>query len=168
MSNTIDLLTDQSATSAVNGAVEPWRGSTTTPGAALVEIVGGGATTGDAANKAATILASVARTATVSSTDQTNLEYRGAQFIIDVTAITDTPSVVFTIEGKDALSGKYYPLLISLAIVATGTTILRVYPDLKASPNAVASDILPVTWRITATHADADSITYSVGVNYVR
>jgi hypothetical protein len=148
--------------------------SLNTVGSVIVSLgdAGAGATTatvaGEAANKAATILASAARTATVSSADQTNLEYRGAQFIIDVTAITATPSVVFTIEGKDALSGIYYPLLVSVAITATGTTILRVYPDLNASPNSVASDILPVTWRITATHADADSITYSVGVNYVR
>jgi len=41
MAHTIDLLTDSAATSEVNGAVEVWRGSETTKGAALVEVVSG-------------------------------------------------------------------------------------------------------------------------------
>ena len=41
MAHTIDLLTDSAATSEVNGAVEVWRGSEITKGAALVEVVSG-------------------------------------------------------------------------------------------------------------------------------
>ena len=110
-----------------------------------------------------TILASAARTATPTKVDQTNAAARGVIVVIDVTAITATPSVVFTIQGKDPLSGKYYAILASAAIVATGTTGLRVYPGLTAAANLVASDLLPRTWAVDAVHGDSDSITYSVG-----
>jgi len=117
------------------------------------------------ANDNAQVFASAARTATLSSATFRNGNYRGAQFVIDVTAIAATPSVVFSIEAFDSLSGKFFSLLDSVAIVAVGTTILRVYPGLLAVANLVANDLLPYQWRVTATHADADSITYSVGAN---
>lgn len=118
------------------------------------------------ANDAITVLASAARTATNSSAILLNGNHRGGHFIIDVTAITATPSVVFSIEARDAGSLNWYSLLDSVAIVGVGTTILRVYPGLfPVTANLVANDILPFLWRVTATHADADSITYSVGAN---
>jgi hypothetical protein len=87
--------------------------------------------------------------------------------VIDCTSITSTPSVVFTIEGKDPASGKYHTILVSAAIVATGTTVLRVHPDLTAAANTVAKDMVPAVWRIKAVAADTDSITYSVGVSLI-
>lgn len=106
---------------------------------------------------------SAARTATTNSGDLDNGQHRGLHVVIDVTAVSATPSVVFTIQGKDEVSGAYYTLLASAAITGTGTTVLRVYPGLTASANLVANDVLPKTWRVLATHADSDSITYSVG-----
>lgn len=117
------------------------------------------------ANDNITVLASAARTATLSSATFNNGNYRGASFIIDVTAITATPSVVFSIEGLDAVSGQFYTLLDSVAIVAVGTTVITVYPGLTPLANIDASALLPWQWRVTATHDDADSITYSVGAN---
>lgn len=119
-------------------------------------------------NTDATILASAARTATSNTADLTNTGARGLHLVIDVTAVALTPSVVFTIQGKDAISGKYYTLLASAAITATGTTVLRVYPGLTAAANTVANDVLPRTWRLLFTHADTDSITYSVGASLIR
>lgn len=113
----------------------------------------------------ATIFASAARTATVNGDDQTNYVGRFLHLVIDVTSVTLTPSVVFTVQGKDDVSGKYYTLLASAAITATGTTVLRVGPGLTAAANTVANDVLPRTWRVIATHADTDSITYSVGAS---
>lgn len=84
-------------------------------------------------------------------------------FVIDCTAVTSTPSVVFTISGVDRLSGKVYTVLASAAITGTGTTVLRVGPGLTAAGNLVANDVLPSVIRVTATHGDADSITYSMG-----
>ena len=118
-------------------------------------------------NTDGTALASAARTATANSADLVNYNGKGLHVVIDVTAITATPSVVFTIQGKDALSGQYYTVLASAAITATGTTILRVHPGLTAAANTVANDLIPRTWRVNAVHADGDSITYSVGYSLV-
>lgn len=112
-----------------------------------------------------TLLASAARTATVTGDPQTSLLHRGLHLIIDVTAVTLTPSVVFTIQAQDPASGQWYTVLASAAITATGTTVLKVYPGITAAANLAASDVLPHVWRLLATHADADSITYSCGVN---
>lgn len=114
-----------------------------------------------------TLLASAARTATTNSGDQTNSGARGLHLVIDATAASATPSVVFTIQGKDAVSGAYYTILASAAVTGISTTVLRVYPGLTASANAIANDVLPKTWRLLATHADADSLTYSVGASLI-
>ncbi len=106
---------------------------------------------------------SAARTATTNSGDVTNQRHRGLHLVINVTASAATPSVVFTIQGKDEVRGAYYTILASAAVVGTGTTVLRVYPGLTAATNLTANDVLPKTWRLLCTHADADSITYSVG-----
>ena len=119
------------------------------------------------ANINATILASAARTGTTASADQTNYNGRGLHLVIDVTSITDTPSITVTIQGKDALSGQYYTILASAAISTVSSTVLRVYPALTAAANATANDILPRTWRVNVVHGDADSITYSIGASII-
>lgn len=86
----------------------------------------------------------------------------GGFFVIDVTAVTATPSVTFAINGVEPISGNTWNILTSAAITATGTTVLRVHPSLTASANLIAKDMLPQGVEVTATHGDADSITYSV------
>lgn len=105
------------------------------------------------------IFASAARTATSSAT----IPCRATEglFYIDVTAVSATPSVVFTILGVSP-SGTEYTILASAAITGTGLTVLRVSPQLTAAANTVAKDMLPHAIKVTATHADADSITYSM------
>lgn len=116
-----------------------------------------------------TVYPSAARTATPTAQDIRNPKgYKGVHLTIDVTAITATPSVVFTIQGKDTLSGKYYTILASAAITGVGTTVMRVYPDLAAVANLVANDRLPDVWRVNAVHGDADSITYSVAADLLE
>ena len=53
-------------------------------------------------------------------------------------------------------------MLCGAAITSTGLTVLRVHPQLSAAANTIAKDMLPAAVSVTATHADADSITYSV------
>ena len=118
-------------------------------------------------NEHVPLLPSAARTATVASRDITNNFASGLHLVIDVTSVTATPSVVFTIQGKDALSEKYYTILASAAITTTGTTVLKVFPAATAAANAAANDILPTTFRVNAVHGDADSITYSVAASLV-
>ncbi len=115
-----------------------------------------------------TLFPSAARTTSQTGADQTNLTARGLHVIIDATAITATPSVTFTIQGKDPTSGKYYTILASAAITGVSTTVLRVYPGLTAAANTTANDVLPLTWRLITTAGDADSLTYSVGVNMLQ
>lgn len=117
-----------------------------------------------AANDSLGLLESVARAAAVAvaTDDQKNTEYHGLHLVIDVTAVTATPSVVPKIQGKDRVSGKYYDLLVGAAITAEGTTVLKVFPGASPVANAVANDHLPRVWRVVLTHADTDSITYSV------
>ncbi len=112
--------------------------------------------------------ASAARTASENSPDLLNLGNKpGAQVIIDVTAVTATPSVTFKVQGKDPASGKYYDLIESAAITGVGTTVLSIRPGITTTANLAVSNSVPKRIRVVATHADADSITYSVGVNLV-
>lgn len=112
-----------------------------------------------------TLLASAARTATVSSPQVERRRYRGVHVVVTCTAATASPSVVFTVEGYNTVTDAWYTLLTSAAVSSTSTIRLTVYPGCIASANTVANDALPEVWRVTATHADADSITYSVAAN---
>jgi hypothetical protein len=107
------------------------------------------------------VIASAARTATHTATMECGSI--GGVFIINVTAASATPSVVFTVKGVDPASGATWDILASAAITGAGTTILRIHPSLTAAANTIAKDVLPAAVAITCTHADADSITYSVG-----
>lgn len=112
-----------------------------------------------------TVFASLARTATPTPVDNSNDGYRGVHLIINCSAVTSSPSVVFTIQGLNAITGVGYTVLASAAIVGTGVTVLRVFPGATASANVTANDCLPSVWRVIATHGNSDSITYSVAAN---
>jgi len=106
------------------------------------------------------IFDSAARTATSSKTIVCNRS--SGLFFINVTAASATPSVVFKIEGVDPTSSATYTILESAAITGVGLTVLRVCTHLSAAANTVAKDLLPQALKVTATHGDADSITYSM------
>tara|TARA_R110002126_G_scaffold522_1_gene3337 strand:- start:253 stop:618 length:366 start_codon:yes stop_codon:yes gene_type:complete len=109
--------------------------------------------------------ASVARTATPAAVSVEDDYVFGIQVSIVVSAAAATPSVVPTIDGYDPLSDTWYNLLTGAALTGTGTTILRVHPDLTAVTNLTSQDFLPKKYRLVMTHADTDSITYTVNVN---
>lgn len=113
------------------------------------------------------LLGSYARTSTTASRDIINNNCRGCQIILDVTSVTATPSITVTIQGKDPVSGKYYTILTSSPVTATGTVVYRVYPGITAVANLSASDVIPSLWRVSVAHGDSDSITYSVSANMV-
>lgn len=113
--------------------------------------------------KTVTVYASAARTATPTAVTLPAGRYNYLNLTIDATAVTATPSVVVTVDALDPVSGKYYNLLTSAAITAISTTVLRIGPTLTAVANLAANHALPDTIRVTMTHGDADSITYSVG-----
>ena len=104
-------------------------------------------------------------TASTTNFDLSNRNARGVHLIIDITARTSTSTLTVTIQGKDPVSGKYYDILATTALSATGTTVLKVYPGLTAAANAAANDIIPVEWRVKAVVASAGAITCTLGAN---
>ena len=108
------------------------------------------------------VLPSAARTATVSSPKFPGAQADTLTVAIDVTAIVATPSVVFTIERYNPVADDWTAVLASAAVTAAGNTVMQVGPALTVVPNSQESESIPLTWRVTATHGDADSITYSV------
>lgn len=101
--------------------------------------------------------------------DQLNLNARGLKLVIDITTITGTtPTLTVTIQGKDPVSGKYFTILASAALNATGTTVLTVYPGLTASANVTANDVLPRDWRvITAIAGTTPAVTATIGASLI-
>lgn len=116
-------------------------------------------------NISGTLLASAARTATVSSSAQTNYNGKGVRVFINATASAATPSVVPTIEVYDPVSGTWTAILTGAAITGAGHTVLTVYPGATAAANVTVSNHIGKVWRLTMTAADADSLTYSAGYN---
>lgn len=81
--------------------------------------------------------------------------------------VSDSPSVVFTVKGKDSLGGVYSTLLASAAVTGAGVTTLRVYPGSTVTANVSANASLPAVWRLEAVAANDDGLSYSASVNYL-
>lgn len=114
------------------------------------------------------LYASAARTATPTAVVVFTNRVRALRLVIDATAIAATPSVVVTVDVVDSLSGKAVNLLTSAAITAVSVTTLNIGPALTAAANLVANSFLGDSVRVTLTHGDADSITYSVAAHLIR
>lgn len=110
------------------------------------------------------VFASAAHTTTQTSADITVANAKAIHVILDMTNV-GTGSVTITINAKDATSGKYYALLVGAAVITNSTNIYRVGLGLTAAANAVANDAVPVTLQIVVTANNANSATYSVGLN---
>lgn len=97
----------------------------------------------------AVVTALAAASAGANGDDQVNTNARGLKLVIDITALAGTsPTLTVTIQGKDAVSGKYFTILASAALASQATTVLTVYPGLTAATNVVANDVLPRDWRV--------------------
>lgn len=110
------------------------------------------------------ILPSAARTATPNAQefDGAGRTDAGLIVVIDMTAVTATGTVTVLIEGVDRVSGKTWTVLQSTAVATVSTTVLRIHSQLTAAANLVAKDALPPIFRVTCTHVNAVSMTYSV------
>ena len=117
-----------------------------------------------------TVFASTARTATATSTiirsglaGSGEGHTKGLALVIDCTAISATPSVVFTLEV--ATGNAAFAVIATSAAVTTNdtTTSLIIHPDVANDrANVVDQGPMRTKWRLVATHNDGDSITYSV------
>lgn len=114
------------------------------------------------------VYASAARTADPTPVDIAVGRAKALRLVIDATAITATPSVVFNVIVVDSLSGKEITLLASAAVTAVSTVVLNIGVGLPVTANLSANAPLGTTIRIKPVHADADSITYSVAAHLIR
>lgn len=119
-------------------------------------------------NKSLLAISSVGnRTTTVTSSTFTNIYHTGAHISADVTVVPGTDTVTFSLEAKDAVSGKYYTVVSSAALVATGLVVLKVYPGITAVADISVSDFLPLYYRIRVVHSGNGGFTYSVGLSLI-
>jgi hypothetical protein len=115
-------------------------------------------------NLTLTAIASGTYTSTQTQADQTtNYNYRGIACTLTSTAVVSAGSFTLEIDGKDSVTGTYYPLLTGTAVSTVTSQTLTVYPGITAAANASASTILPRTWRVKATYNSGTSLTYAVG-----
>ncbi len=109
------------------------------------------------------ILPSAARTSTPTAvTLDLEPNENGVLLIIDVSAVAATPSITVAINGVDPISGNTYEILASPAITSVSTTRIEVGLLGTQVANVSGEAVLPEKLSITVTHADADSITYSI------
>lgn len=102
-----------------------------------------------------------AYTTTQTSPDQTNYNGRGVNVFVEVTS-AGTGSITITIDGKSDELSAYYTMLTSAAITANGVYMFTVYPGITPVANVAVSNVLPFTFRVVATHNNANPITYGV------
>jgi len=102
---------------------------------------------------------------TVNSSDFINTNGKGLKVLVNTT-VDAAGTYTISIQGKDIVSGNYYTILTSAAIVGTGQSVLTVYPGVTATANVSASDVLPRTWRIQAV-VGTGPITATVGASLI-
>lgn len=120
----------------------------------------------DSEGRIVTLLPSAARTTDQTSASLYGRNATGLTATLVVTAITASPSITFSIQAYDAASGTWITLLTSGAIVGASTNRLTVSPQVATVANTSLNAVIPDTVRIFVDHSDADSITYSVGLDW--
>lgn len=111
----------------------------------------------------AVALASVARTATT-QVFFTPGDHDALEVLINLTAFAVAASLTPSIEAYDPASDTWETLLTGVAIVANGAQSIRVGGFYTAAANVAAQRALAPQMRITLTHGNANSHTYSVGL----
>jgi len=111
------------------------------------------------------IYISAARTATPTAVEVNTRRFRSMVIVLDATAITSTPSVTIALDRKDNASGKYINILTSAAIATVSTNTIRIGLGLPVTANVSANEPLPNVVRVTITHGNANSITYTVSAH---
>jgi hypothetical protein len=111
------------------------------------------------------LLGLAARTATVSTPDQANKAHRGVKLLANVTVVAGGENMVFTIQGKDPVSGMYYTIISTPEITSTGLVVLTVHPGLITAANVAFNNVLPDTWRAVVTHSAGGSHTYQLSAS---
>jgi hypothetical protein len=123
--------------------------------------------------KSVELLASAARTADTTFDCYMCAESGGpgAIYILKVTAVTDTPSIVFKVHMLDSAGAVVGNALITgTAVTTTGTTRYALgtsLDNITLDVSEVSEIPVPASYRVWLDHADTDSITYSLIVQYM-
>lgn len=80
-----------------------------------------------------TLFDSSIRTIDQNSPDQTNLNFAGVVFFLDVTVAVGGETLKLNLQWKDPASGKYHTITGFPTISATGTYVFQVYPGAEYS-----------------------------------
>ncbi len=95
---------------------------------------------------------------------------RAAYIFVDVTAITDTPSITVSLEIRAADGSSVAELWAAAAAITTvSETVYLIGADVAAASDdidEVEDRHLPMSFMLKFTHADADEATYSVRVTW--
>ena len=112
------------------------------------------------------ILTLAPRTSSTNSPTQTNYNARGVRIFLNVTSITDTPSIALIIQEMIPNTAIWVDILKGAAVTGTGTYIYDLYPGADVTGSGIDKAVslpLGLKWRVRVEHADADSIQYEVG-----
>ena len=115
------------------------------------------------------VLASAARTTSVSSADFQNHNARGIIIYFNISAVPGVDTVTLSLQAK-APDGIYHNHLNTTARATTGGTSYVMYPGATDSGSRTSGkNELPLarTWRITVAHSGVGSFTYSVGAHLI-
>lgn len=136
--------------------------------AAFVPVINPLPFVGDVIGPSSATLVSVAAGTGVTATASQEFVCKGGveaiEVLIDFTKVGAAPSVVFSIEGFDPESKKWFTLLASAAVIATGQAQLLVSHTSPNVTNVSAAHTVRSRMRLTATHGNTDSATYSATV----
>jgi hypothetical protein len=125
-----------------------------------------GLTVVNTGNRGGVALASAARTATTSSDWIENTGCRGVLVVLDVTAGSSL-SLTLSIQAYDPASGKAVTLATATtAVTGVSTNSYLLYAGSNAGLT-VTLGVLPNVFRISVTHTNANSATYSVGYSLI-
>lgn len=122
-----------------------------------------------------TVLASAARTATIQSAALSGIGDIGIYILVDTTATAVTPVVTLSVQVRNELASDWHNLFTSsTTITAVGLQAyyvgrsVGVDAGITNNLTGICAVPLPQQYRIVMTHADADSITYSVVIRDVK
>ena|SRR5271154_976451 len=106
-----------------------------------------------------------AGTGTFNGTPQLNPWGNGVNIGINTT-IDAAGSYLINLQGCDLVSGIYYTIASTPAIVAAGFSLLTVYPGIGTTPATSVNATLPRTWRVQAV-VTTGPITATVGASVI-
>ena len=117
------------------------------------------------ANDGLSVAVSASRTVATTFGNFTNVNHRALHVIVGVTVI-GADTLTIDIEGRELFPPfSFYPLLTSLPISTTGTTVLKIGIGFTPIANLTANDLVTAVWRVVATPSGVDPITYSINAN---